>query len=104
MKIKFTGKISDIKLLQDLGYIDNHWGNVDDPIEIVDGIFEASKAFPSKTSKSGVNVAITYGRGVHTIDVYKYRGAPTAHKRISLARNPKQYIQDLIDNKLAVIE
>jgi len=104
MKYKSLITIDDIDILTDLGYIDNKWGNISDPIRVEYGIFEACKAFPSKFSNSGVNVAITYNGQNSMIDIYKYRGEPSRHKRISTARNKKQYIQDLIDRGLVILE
>jgi hypothetical protein len=107
MIYKLKEHVTD-EMLEELGFFDNRldYGKKKYPIEVTeDKEYEASKWFPKEKVCVAVSKIMTMGKYVTDIEVYRYKGIETNHKKISNVRNYIPYIQDLIDlNYVEVVE
>jgi hypothetical protein len=101
MKYKLKDHVT-AEMLQECGFDDDRFdfNNKKYPIEVTE---ENEYCASRQHSNDKVAVAIDHITYDHmksyenTIDVYRYKGIETNHKRISGVRNWKPFIQDLID-------
>jgi hypothetical protein len=91
-KYEYIGGVESLDELSDLGYFDNVMDMIEQPIEVINGKFEAIKTFP----KDMVAVSI-HGKSV---EVYEYMGEENNHIRTKRCEHPEKYVQDLLDDLL----
>jgi len=92
-KYEYIGGVESLDELGDLGYFDNVMDMIEQPIEVINGKFEAIKTFPDDM----VAVSI-HDKSVEV--VYEYMGEENNHIRTKRCEHPEKYVQDLLDTLL----